>query len=191
MADIAVYFGLGTNIGDRSANLAEAERRLNAELGACARSKSGIYETPAWGFAGDDFLNCVLRYDLPPDIFLRPLPRPIVPSPSAAPRQPVSSDSEFTGQQALALLDALKRIETEMGRVQNVEFGPDGQRIYHSRIIDIDILFIGTQRFALECLTVPHPLMAQRDFVMTPLREIAPPELIGAFPEIFGAPGVR
>lgn len=175
MQSIPVYFGLGTNIGDRSANLAEAERRLNAELGACARAKSSVLTTPAWGFDGDDFLNCVLRYDLPRELFLRPLPRPMPPSPQAV----------FSDSQALALLDTVKRIETEMGREQNVQYDAEGKRIYHSRIIDIDILFIGTQRFALERLTVPHPLMAQRDFVMVPLREIASPEIQSAFPEIF------
>lgn len=172
MQSIPVYFGLGTNMGDRSANLAEAERRLDTALDACVRAKSSLLATKAWGFDGDDFLNCVLRYDLPADAFLRPLPRPIPPS-------------EFSEQQALALLDTVKAIETEMGRAENVQYDANGARIYHSRIIDIDILFIGTQRFALPRLSVPHPLISQRDFVMTPLREIASPELIAAFPEIF------
>ena len=177
MSEIAVYFGLGTNLGDRRANLAEAERRLNEALGACARAKAGVYETPAWGFEGEDFLNCVLRYDLPCDIFLRPLPRPI---------QAESSDSpKLSEEQALTLLDTVKEIETTMGRVQNVQYDAQGRRIYHSRIIDIDILFIGAQRFALPRLSVPHPLMAQRDFVMVPLNDIATRELVTAFPEIF------
>ena len=185
MRNVSVYFSLGTNLGDRLANLEEAERRLNAALGARAQSKSGIYETQAWGFEGEDFLNCVLRYDVPGDIFLRTrLPRPIASAPSAADS---SESSEFTEQQALALLDAVKGIETEMGRMQNVEYDSDGKRIYHSRIIDIDILFIGTQRFALDRLTVPHPLMAQREFVMIPLYDVATPKLLMAFPEIFEA----
>ena len=186
MSEISVYFSLGTNLGDRLANLAEAERRLNTALGACARSKSGIYETPAWGFEGEDFLNCVLRYDLPRDFFLRPLPRPIQAESSSSPaafHHPFSS--EMTEEQALALLDTVKEIETAMGRVQNVQYDAQGRRIYHSRIIDIDILFIGTQRFSLPRLSVPHPLMAQRDFVMIPLRDVATPELVSAFPEIF------
>ena len=180
MSEISVYFSLGTNLGDRLANLAEAERRLNTALGACARSKSGIYETPAWGFEGEDFLNCVLRYDLPCELFLRPLSRPI---PHSATQ--LSEHCEFSDQQALALLDTVKAIETGMGRAENVQYDAQGRRIYHSRIIDIDILFIGIQRFALPRLSVPHPLMAQRDFVMTPLRDVATPELVSAFPEIF------
>ena len=186
MSEISVYFSLGTNLGDRLANLAEAERRLNTALGACAQSKSGIYETPAWGFEGEDFLNCVLRYDLSRDIFLRPLPRPIQAESSSSPavfHHP--SSLEMTEGQALALLDTVKEIETAMGRVQNVQYDAQGRRIYHSRIIDIDILFIGTQRFALPRLSVPHPLMAQRDFVMMPLYDVATPGLLMAFPEIF------
>ena len=173
MQSVSVYLGLGSNMGDRSASLAEAERRLNAELDACVRAKSSAIETPAWGFDGEDFLNCVLRYDLPCDAFLRPLTRPI-------------QSSDFSKQQALALLDKVKGIEVAMGRAENIQYDAEGRRIYHSRIIDIDILFIGTQRFDLECLTVPHPLISQRDFVMRPLREIVTPELISAFPEIFG-----
>ncbi len=190
MSEISVYFGLGTNLGDRLVNLAQAERRLNTALGACAHSKSGVYETSAWGFEGEDFLNCVLRYDLPCDIFQRPLPRPIQAESSSCPaashRNPSSATSELTDEQALALLDTVKEIETEMGRVQNVQYDAQGRRIYHSRIIDIDILFIGTQHFALPRLSVPHPLMAQRDFVMIPLNDVASPELVTAFPEIFG-----
>ena len=177
MSEISVYFGLGTNQGDRRANLAEAERRLNEALGACARAKSSVYETPAWGFEGEDFLNCVLRYDLPCDIFQRPLPRPIQAESSESPK--------LSDEQALSLLDTVKEIETEMGRVQNVQYDAQGRRIYHSRIIDIDILFIGAQRFLLPRLSVPHPLMAQRDFVMVPLNDIATRELVTAFPEIF------
>ena len=173
MQSISLYLGLGSNMGDRRASLAEAERRLNAELDACVREKSSVLETPAWGFDGEDFLNCVLRYDLPCDAFLRPLTSSVQPS-------------EFSEQQALALLDKVKGIEAEMGRAENVQYDAEGRRIYHSRIIDIDILFIGAQRFELERLTVPHPLISQRDFVMRPLREIATPELISAFPEIFG-----
>ena len=173
MQSVPVYFALGTNLGDRSANLAEAERRLGTALDACVRAKSSVIETPAWGFDGEDFLNCVLRYDVPCELFPRPLSRPM-------------QTSQFSERQALALLDMVKGIETEMGRVQNVLYDENGHRIYHSRIIDIDILFIGTQRFSLPRLTVPHPLMAEREFVMKPLREIAPAELTAAFPEIFG-----
>ncbi len=171
---IPVYFSLGSNVGDRSANLEQAQKRMDAALGVCAVAASRTLSTPAWGFEGEDFLNCVLRYDLPSDTF----PQPLTPSSPAIPAQ-------MSAQKALRLLDTVKRIESEMGRVQNVEYDAQGRRVYHSRVIDVDILLIGTQRFALSRLTVPHPLMAKRDFVMIPLREIASSEIISAFPDVF------
>ena len=60
-----------------------------------------------------------------------------------------------------------------------------GERVYHNRIIDIDILLIGTQKIYTEELTVPHPLIGQRDFVKKPLREISKPDVRAAFPEFF------
>lgn len=70
------------------------------------------------------------------------------------------------------VLDVCKRIEREMGRKENVEYGDDGRRIYHSRIIDIDILYFGDRKVRTERLTIPHPLIEQRDFVKIPLSEI-------------------
>lgn len=43
---------------------------------------------------------------------------------------------------------------------------------YHDRVIDIDILLYDDITLETEDLTIPHPLMHERDFVMTPLREI-------------------
>ncbi len=65
-----------------------------------------------------------------------------------------------------ALLDALKRIEAELGRVKTRRWGP--------RVIDLDIIIYADRRIADERLTIPHPRALERDFVMTPMREIAP-----------------
>ncbi len=54
-----VYVGLGSNI-EPEANLREAERRLSAELGPLDCSR--VYRSPPYGFAGDDFLNMVVRF---------------------------------------------------------------------------------------------------------------------------------
>ena len=59
-----------------------------------------------------------------------------------------------------------------MGRREKVEYAADGSRIYHDRIIDIDILLYGDERIDTPELTVPHPKMREREFVMLPLREI-------------------
>ena len=69
----------------------------------------------------------------------------------------------------LELLDATERIERELGRTLKSE---DGN--YHDRIIDIDILLYGNTVIESERLTIPHPLMHLRDFVLMPLAEIAP-----------------
>jgi 2-amino-4-hydroxy-6-hydroxymethyldihydropteridine diphosphokinase len=67
---------------------------------------------------------------------------------------------------ARIVLEKALEIETEMGRVRNVLFGP--------RTIDIDILFFNSDIVNMRMLTIPHPLMQQRRFVLAPLAEILP-----------------
>ncbi|HLL44733.1 MAG TPA: 2-amino-4-hydroxy-6-hydroxymethyldihydropteridine diphosphokinase, partial [Segetibacter sp.] len=64
------------------------------------------------------------------------------------------------------LLHTLLHIEQELGRRRIVKMGP--------RIIDIDILFYNNEIISTPVLTVPHPQIANRRFVLTPLNEIAP-----------------
>ena len=66
------------------------------------------------------------------------------------------------------LLDATQEIERQLGRTQKT--GADG--IYHDRPIDIDSLTYEAVVMHTPRLTLPHPRMAERDFVMTPLREV-------------------
>lgn len=70
------------------------------------------------------------------------------------------------------ILRVCKDIERSMGRMEQLEYGADGRRIYHDRIIDIDILLCGDERVDEPDLTIPHPHMRDRDFVMIPLMEI-------------------
>lgn len=70
------------------------------------------------------------------------------------------------------ILSRCKEIEQNMGREEKIEYDEQGKRIYHSRIIDIDILLIGDKKVDTPDLKVPHPLMYERDFVMEPLKEI-------------------
>ncbi len=77
-----------------------------------------------------------------------------------------------TEKDAYEVLELCKRIEVEMGRKENLEHDKDGKRIYHDRIMDIDILLYGDLSIHSPELTVPHPLMKERDFVMLPLMEI-------------------
>jgi len=66
-------------------------------------------------------------------------------------------------------LDRTQQIERELGRKSKSR---DGK--YHDRPIDIDLLLYGDQTVSTPRLTIPHPLMQERDFVMIPLREILP-----------------
>ena len=78
----------------------------------------------------------------------------------------------------LELLAATQAIELEMGRTQK----SDGT--YHDRIIDIDILLYDDLVMQTPALTIPHPLMHERLFVMEPLSEIAP----NVIHPVFGKP---
>ncbi|WP_370861864.1 2-amino-4-hydroxy-6-hydroxymethyldihydropteridine diphosphokinase [Parabacteroides faecis] len=73
-----------------------------------------------------------------------------------------------TSLSPLGLLEATQQIEVEMGRTQK------SNGTYHDRIIDIDILLYDDLILQTPELTLPHPLMQDRRFVMEPLLEIAP-----------------
>ena len=68
----------------------------------------------------------------------------------------------------LEVLQITQQIEKELGRTEN------SNGVYHDRIIDIDILLYGDEVLQIPELTLPHPLMHERKFVMDPLAEIAP-----------------
>lgn len=138
---VDVYLALGSNLGDRAANIDEALHHLDLALGAHYLALSSVIETPACGFEGPFFLNCAVHY-----------------------RTSLSPE---------ALLLACKDIERLMGRSsEGPHFDADGHRLYSDRPIDIDILLYGHESINTPKLTIPHPRMKERDFVMRPLREI-------------------
>lgn len=157
---IHLYLSLGSNMGDRRANIDTALALMDEAFGRHYERISSFIETPSWGFDSDDFLNCAVMYSLP--------------------RKRMGAEA-----QALWILDTVKRIETQLGREEHLEYDSEGRRIYHSRPIDIDILFFGPHIIDHPRLKVPHPLMSQRDFVMLPLREIVNRRVRSAFPDIF------
>ena len=128
-----VYLSLGSNVGDREANLREAMRRLEG-LGV-VRAASSLYETEPVEVEGAQpwFLNCALGLE-----------------------------TELMPAQFLTQMLAL---EQAMGRKRTEPKGP--------RTIDIDIVFFGDAVLDTPDLTVPHPAMQQRRFVLEPLAEIA------------------
>ena len=78
----------------------------------------------------------------------------------------VAFDTELSPFQ---LLDTTENIERELGRTSKSNGG-----VYHDRVIDIDILLYGNMTIDTGRLTIPHPLMHMRDFVLEPLAQIAP-----------------
>lgn len=126
---------MGTNLGDKRKNIAEAIKNIGELVGDVVR-QSALYETEPWGFRSDNrFVNAAVCVDT-----------------QLSPRR---------------LLEVTQRIEREMGRTLKSDGGE-----YHDRIIDIDILLYGDLHIDEPDLKIPHPLMHERDFVMTPLNEI-------------------
>jgi len=133
---------LGGNQGDVKRTLQTAQQLVNSRVGAVLRC-SHRYESEPWGFpAAERFSNQALE---------------------------VSTD--LTPHE---VLDACQRIERELGRnraAEAVEKASSGA-VYCSRPIDIDIIFYDDEVIGDERLTVPHPLLAEREFALVPLCEI-------------------
>ncbi|MTV52176.1 2-amino-4-hydroxy-6-hydroxymethyldihydropteridine diphosphokinase [Massilia buxea] len=88
-----------------------------------------------------------------------------------------------TNQDAESLLQALHGIELAHGRERPYRNAP--------RTLDLDVLLYGDERIASATLTVPHPRMTQRAFVLVPLLELAPRlDIPGLGPAAAFAPGV-
>lgn len=71
-----------------------------------------------------------------------------------------------SGLSAGELLDALQAIEADQGRERSIRWG--------ARTLDLDILLFGEEVLDTERLQVPHPRMAERNFVLLPLAELEP-----------------
>ena len=146
---VDLYLSLGSNQGDRMQNMENALSLLNIELKTPYKNVSSFIETEPWGFDSDDkFLNAVVHYELNLNKGYNP---------------------EAEG---LMILQICKDIERRLGRTENPVYDENGNRIYTSRPIDIDILLFGDNKIDCPELTVPHKLMYERDFVMVPLNEI-------------------
>jgi 2-amino-4-hydroxy-6-hydroxymethyldihydropteridine diphosphokinase len=146
-----VYLSVGSNIGDRDANLAFAREQLMAS-GISILKASTVEETePVGGPPQPNYLNQVLEVD--------------------------------TDQQPRELLDFVKQVEASAGRK------PGGPR-WGPRELDIDILLYGHLTIDTADLTIPHPQLVKRDFLLRELTEINP-RLTDALSDVTAAQLVR
>ncbi|MDO8445433.1 MAG: 2-amino-4-hydroxy-6-hydroxymethyldihydropteridine diphosphokinase [Deltaproteobacteria bacterium] len=129
------YIGLGSNMGDKTANLKRAIEELGKAPGNKVLAVSSFYETePVGNIDQDWFINAAVKIE-----------------PGLTPRE---------------LLEILLKIEKELGRVRDTRWGP--------RVIDLDILIYDDLVLNEEGLSIPHPYLHERGFVLAPLAEIAP-----------------
>lgn len=140
---MTLYLSLGSNQGDRRALLDEAVRLIGERVGE-VQAVSRYLETEPWGFVSEyPFLNAAMRVE--------------------------------TALSPWDVLAVTQEIERELGRTRKSVAG-----IYHDRTIDIDLLMMGDIEMdetalvggRIQRLTLPHPLMQKREFVMIPLREV-------------------
>ncbi len=129
-----VFIGLGSNLGDSRFNLARAIELLRSYF-QTAPAVSSVYRSEPVEIRDQPwFLNQVISFPLD------------------------------DGMNPLRLLQTLKKIELEMGRVPNFRYGP--------RLIDLDLLFYRNWVFECDQLTIPHPKITERSFVLMPLAEL-------------------
>jgi 2-amino-4-hydroxy-6-hydroxymethyldihydropteridine diphosphokinase len=130
------YLGLGSNQGDRLANLRAAREALERR-GIAVIAASTIYETAPQGEVLEQphFLNACLRVE-----------------------------TELAPEELLA---ACKAVERELGRTSG---GPR----HGPRSVDVDVLLLGGLEHRSQRLTLPHPDLTDRRFVLEPLLELDP-----------------
>lgn len=126
---------IGSNLGNRQLLLQKAIFEIGKVAGEI-RQVSATYETPSWGFEGEDFLNACLEL------------------------QTLLSPND--------LLKELLDIETAFGRERN------HSESYQSRTLDIDIIYYDKEVIKTDALTIPHPKMQERKFILKPLADISP-----------------
>ena len=131
---VTAFVGLGANLGDPVAALADAVQQLGALPWVKVTAQSSYYSTAPIDSSGPDYTNAVV--------------------------------SVHTTLTAPALLACLQGIESAAGRERPYRNAP--------RTLDLDILLYGDAYVSSADLSIPHPRMLQRAFVLLPLSEIAP-----------------
>lgn len=141
-----LYLLIGGNQGDRQQMLTAATDSIRERIGSVVAC-SQIYETAPWGTFDSRETQPFLNMAL-------------------------KVETPLGAQECLkACLD----IERQLGRQRPKTGNPsEGARVYSSRPIDIDLIFYDNEVMNLPDLTIPHPRMHERRFVLQPLNDIAP-----------------
>lgn len=135
-----LYLGLGSNLGDREANIRRALTLIDERLGSVYRVSSFIETEPVGFCSNHRFINAVCLV--------------------------------HTMMSPISCLRETQKIEQELGRIQK-SICTDGTLQHFDRTIDIDLLIYDDLIINTPELTIPHPRMKERDFVMIPLKEIS------------------
>ena len=175
---VRAYLGIGSNLGDRAAHLAFARVALAAAPGVRVVACSGVYETRPLDCTGGAFFNQVLSVET--DRSPRSLLSLLLEIERARGRErgdvaaggpvegPPAGDRGPVGPAGAAGLD---------DGADGVE-GARGRPRWRARPLDLDLLYasVGGRPVRRDGpdLVLPHPRLAERDFVLVPLREVAP-----------------
>ena len=144
---VTAYLALGTNLGDKEANILRVYELIEERIGTIVGRSSFYYSKP-WGFTSEnDFVNTVICVKC-----------------SMKPRILLEATQEIERM--------MGRHKDKAVTSEACDNANAAHREYHDRIIDIDILMYGDLSIDEPDLKIPHPLMKERDFVMVPLNEL-------------------
>jgi 2-amino-4-hydroxy-6-hydroxymethyldihydropteridine diphosphokinase len=162
-----IFVGLGGNLGDVFMAARKAVRALNALPMTTVRAASWFYRTRAVGLDGPDFVNAVveLRSALEPEVLLDHMLRIEGTLGRVRANDALADDAQRDHAD-----DAPRHYADDAPR----HHADDAPRHYASRTIDLDLLCHGERRVRTPQLTLPHPRMHERAFVLAPLAELAP-----------------
>ena len=136
MNKVDLYLSLGSNLGDRESNIAQATMALSINFEISDIQSSSYYDSePLYNLDQPNFLNSVVKCK--------------------------------TSLKPFEVLDVIKKVERMLGR-------KDRRDKNAPRIIDIDILFHGDAVIETKDLSIPHPMLTMRKFVLVPFDELAP-----------------
>ena len=139
------YLGIGSNLSNREQTIREALRLLDEAIGKRVSVAPLIYTAPQ-GFASEhEFCNTVARYE--------------------------------SALQPMEVLARTQTIEQQLGRTEHSTILPDGSKLYADREIDIDLIQVFDNEgkeitINTPTLTLPHPRMNEREFVLRPLKAV-------------------